>query len=80
MIVVAILLWILPWKGYALWTASQRSSKEWFVFLMLPINTFAALDIFYIFFIAKKKPEDLKASLKRTYHSAKHKVVKIVKK
>ena len=53
---IILLLWVLPWKGYALWTAAKRAGKWWFVALLL-INTLAILDIFYLFFIAKKKDE-----------------------
>lgn len=57
------LLWVLPWKGYALWTASQTRNKRWFIALLL-LNTFAILDIIYIFYIAKKNPEDIKRLFK----------------
>lgn len=53
------LLWVLPWKGYALWTAARTRNKKWFIALLL-INTFAILDIFYIFYIAKKTKKDIK--------------------
>ena len=57
-VLVVSMLWVLPWKGYALWTASRRNSKRWFIALLI-INTFAILDIFYIFYIAKRNPKDL---------------------
>ncbi|MBK5215427.1 MAG: hypothetical protein JJE53_01300 [Candidatus Pacebacteria bacterium] len=53
------LLWVLPWKGYALWTAARTRNKKWFIALLL-INTFAILDIIYIFYIAKKTKKDIK--------------------
>lgn len=56
-IFLLIMVWVLPWKGYALWTASKLNHKVWFIVLLI-INTLALLDIFYIFFIAKKKPKD----------------------
>ncbi|MBA3733481.1 hypothetical protein H0W91_03870 [Patescibacteria group bacterium] len=46
-------LWILPWKGVALWKAAQLSHKGWFIALLV-VNTLGVLDIIYIFFIAKK--------------------------
>jgi hypothetical protein len=52
------MLWTLPWKGYALWTASKTGQKRWFIVLIV-LNTFAILDIFYIFYVAKKTPKDL---------------------
>ncbi|MES2930508.1 MAG: DUF5652 family protein [Patescibacteria group bacterium] len=57
------LLWVLPWKAYALWTAARMSHKRWFIALVL-LNTLAILDIIYIFYIAKKTPQDIKKSLK----------------
>lgn len=57
-VVMVLALWVLPWKGYALWTASRNRSKVWFLVLLV-LNTFAILDIFYIFYIAKKKPSDI---------------------
>jgi len=57
MILVAI-VWILPWKGYALWTASREGHKKWFLIIFI-LNTFAILDIIYLFYVAKKKPSDI---------------------
>jgi len=48
-----LVLWVLPWKGYSLWTAAKRSHKGWFVALLI-LNTFGILDIIYIFLVAKK--------------------------
>lgn len=57
------MFWVLPWKGYALWTASKRNNNLWFIALLI-LNTFAILEIFYIFYIAKKNPKDLINSIK----------------
>lgn len=57
-IFIIIMLWVLPWKAYALWTSARTHNKRWFIALIL-LNTFAILDIFYIFYIAKKTPKDL---------------------
>jgi hypothetical protein len=56
---ILAMIWILPWKGYALWTASRTGNKRWFIALLI-LNTFAILDIFYIFYIAKKDLNDIK--------------------
>ena len=48
------LAWILPWKGYALWLSARKGQKWWFIALLV-INTFAILEIFYIFVFSKKK-------------------------
>ncbi|MFA6386776.1 MAG: DUF5652 family protein [Candidatus Paceibacterota bacterium] len=57
-LLVFSMLWVLPWKGYALWTASQKRSKRWFIVLLI-VNSFAILDIIYIFYFAKKTPKDI---------------------
>ncbi|MCX6754527.1 MAG: DUF5652 family protein [Candidatus Nomurabacteria bacterium] len=59
LVIIFSLLWVLPWKGYALWTAARTRNKPWFIALLL-LNTFAILDIFYIFYIAKKTKKDIK--------------------
>ena len=55
-ILVVAALWILPWKGYALWSAARLFHKWWFVVLLV-VNTLAILDIIYIFFVAKTGQE-----------------------
>jgi len=52
-----LVFWVLPWKGYALWTAAHMRHKRWFIALLV-LNTLAILDIVYIFFIVKKTPRD----------------------
>jgi len=49
-----ILVWIMVWKGIALWKAARNSHKKWFVALFL-LNTLAILEIIYIFYFSKKK-------------------------
>jgi hypothetical protein len=49
-----LLLWILPWKGVALWKAARNSHKWWFIAIFL-VNTFALLEILYIFIFSKKR-------------------------
>lgn len=56
-IILAIALWTIPWKGVALWKAARAGQKAWFI-IMLVINTVAILEILYIFFFSKKKQED----------------------
>ena len=48
-VLVALAIWTLPWKGYALWKSARRGEKWWFVALLL-VNLFAILEIVYIFF------------------------------
>ncbi|MFA6437064.1 MAG: DUF5652 family protein [Candidatus Paceibacterota bacterium] len=53
-IMILLALWIIPWKGAALWKAARRNEKWWFVALLL-INTLGLLEILYIFVFSKKK-------------------------
>lgn len=49
----AVLIWVLAWKGVALWTAAKANSKKWFVALLV-INTLGILDILYIYCFSNK--------------------------
>lgn len=49
-------LWVIPWKGYALWLAARKGAKWWFIALLV-INTLALLEIAYIFYFSKRKPK-----------------------
>jgi hypothetical protein len=49
---IVMLLWIVLWKGLALWYASKRNSRAWFV-LLLVVSTFGILEIVYLFFVLK---------------------------
>jgi len=51
--VIFLVLWSIPWKGVALWKSAQLSHKKWFIVLLL-VNTVGILEIYYIFFIARK--------------------------
>jgi len=52
-LMILMALWILPWKGWALWLAVKRNEKIWFIVLLV-LNTLAILEIIYIFAIAKR--------------------------
>jgi len=58
-IIVLIVLWVLPWKGVALWKAAKNGNKKWFIVLLI-LNTLAILEILYIFVFGKKKSDVLK--------------------
>ena len=55
-IILLLVLWVLPWKGLALWKAAKNNHQWWFVALFL-INTLAILEILYIFIFSKRKPD-----------------------
>ncbi len=61
---VIVMLWVLPWKIYAVWTAAKRGEKKWFIVLLL-VNTLSILDIIYIFGVAKKTWADVHAVFNR---------------
>lgn len=47
-------IWVVCWKGIALWKAAQNKSTPWFIALLL-INSVGILEIIYIFYFSKKK-------------------------
>ena len=62
-IFILMMIWVLPWKAYALWTSARRNQKVWFILFVI-LYTLAILVIFYIFYIAKKTPKDLANTFK----------------
>ncbi|MBI2098744.1 MAG: hypothetical protein HYT49_03830 [Candidatus Wildermuthbacteria bacterium] len=50
----ALVLWMLWWKGVALWRAAHREEKKWFVALLI-FNTLSVLEILYVFVFSKQK-------------------------
>lgn len=63
-VIVLMLSWLLFWKGYSAWTAARNGHKKWFIALVI-LNTLSILDIFYVFYVAHKKPEDIINAIKR---------------
>jgi hypothetical protein len=57
-VIILLIAWVLPWKGFALWTAANKKHKVWFI-LILILNTFAVLEIIYIFYVAKIPPKEI---------------------
>ncbi len=51
---VILTIWVLVWKGIALWKAARNGEKYWYVALLV-VNTLGILEILYIFFFSKKK-------------------------
>jgi hypothetical protein len=65
-----ISLWILIWKGIALWRSAQLEQRNWFIVLLILGNlTFSILDIVYLFRFAKKRLtiSQIKAWFKQTF-------------
>lgn len=53
-IMLITFIWVMPWKGVALWRAAKNGHKYWFV-IMLILQTLAVLEIIYILFISKRQ-------------------------
>ena len=56
-LLVLTLLWVLPWKGVALWKAAHKNHLAWFIAILI-LNTFAGLEILYIFIFSEMKKEN----------------------
>ena len=61
-ILIILIIWDFFWKGYSAWTAAKAGHKWWFVFLLI-LNTMGILQIYYLFYVAKKTPQDIKRIL-----------------
>ncbi len=48
-IIIALAIWELIWKGIELWKAARKDQNYWFI-AMLILNTAGILPILYIFF------------------------------
>ena len=55
-LLLALLVWSLVLKGFALWRAAHNESKPWFIALLV-INTGGLLEVLYLFVFGKKKGE-----------------------
>lgn len=60
LIVAALALWSLVWKGIALWHSARNYQKAWFVVLLI-VNTAGILDIIYLLWFRRDKREETKS-------------------
>ncbi len=51
-----ISIWVLVWKGIALWKAAGKKDKPWFIALLI-FNTLGILEMLYIFVFSKRVKE-----------------------
>lgn len=58
-LLVPVALWLLFWKGLALWRAARNGQKGWFIVLLV-INTVGILEIVYLLFFSKPASPKLK--------------------
>jgi len=50
----AVVIWLVVWKGLALWKSAREGSKVWFIILLV-VNTLGILEILYLYVFSKKK-------------------------
>lgn len=53
LVLVALIVWCLIWKGLALWRAGRLGQKCWFIVILI-LNTVGLLEILYLFIFSKK--------------------------
>jgi len=51
--IVIILIWVLTWKGFALWRAAKLNQPIWFVIFMV-VTTAGILEALYIFIFSRE--------------------------
>lgn len=61
---ILVALWILVWKGLALWKAAKKNSTIWFV-LLLVINTVGILEILYYFWFSEMPSRQVSVKKKK---------------
>lgn len=52
---VALIVWSIVIKGYALWHAARSGQTKWFIALLI-INTLGILEIVYLVWFREKAP------------------------
>ncbi len=52
---LVIAIWSFFWKGVALWRAANHKQRNWFIVLLLPVNTVGILELLFLFKFSKKK-------------------------
>jgi hypothetical protein len=50
--ILPTMIWSSVWKGLALWHASKRDEKWWFIALLV-INTVGILEMCYLLFVVR---------------------------
>lgn len=62
-VLLLILGWSLPWKGFAMWRAAKIDHKRWFIAILV-LNTMGVVDILYLLFYNKNKNEKETSAMK----------------
>lgn len=50
---IALMMWSLVWKAFALWHSARRSERVWFI-IFLFVNTVGILEMIYLFWFVKR--------------------------
>jgi len=53
-LIIALALWDIAWKGVAMWKSGRNSQKGWFI-ANLVFNTVGILPIFYLALFSNKE-------------------------
>ena len=53
-LLVALVIWSLAWKGVALWKSARNNQLPWFVILLF-VNLVGLLEIIYLFFFQRDR-------------------------
>jgi hypothetical protein len=59
-LLIALALWEITWKGFALWRAARRHQSYWFVAILI-INTVGLLPIIYLLLSSDRDKRDAAA-------------------
>ena len=51
---IALFVWVIAWKGWALWKAARQNQKWWFIPLLV-VNTLGILEILYIYVFSHQR-------------------------
>ena len=58
-----LLVWVIFWKGWALWRAARNGAQVWFIVLLI-VNTVGILEILYLFVFSKKQAKATRSARK----------------
>ena len=79
-VLLILIAWLAPWKAFALWRAAKRG--QWFTFalffVLIPVNTFALVEILYIFSWSRERVQTDNVENKREQKEQKARVPEFV--
>ncbi len=66
LLIVVLVVWSIIWKIYAAWIACKNNHKKWFVAIII-LNTVGIFELVYIFKVARKSWEEVKADFRDAF-------------